>query len=308
MTKENKELATLKFEGDRFADHSLDVDVLSELAAYKRLVVETAKEIWRKQNHDRQRLPKNFESSVTIKFFELKNGSTAVPLVREISARPPSLFSFEDLRDEIDEAVGLLETTISSAGQLAAAPLALPRSVVPLFREFGQSLRDDESIIIENRDRPSVKYNKDAKKHILSWIEPNYRDQLDLVGEVRATDLDSGNFTLRLDDGSKVVGRFSEQQERDILAALGEHQSRRLRVEGTGEFRHDNGELHRIVDVRRIEICDPASARSEGSAEPFWKTIVAVGNRVPSAAWDRVPTDLSENLRHYLYGDDKGQK
>ena len=41
-----KVLTTLRFEGPRFDDHGLDVDVLSELSVYKKLILETAKEVY----------------------------------------------------------------------------------------------------------------------------------------------------------------------------------------------------------------------------------------------------------------------
>jgi hypothetical protein len=56
------------FQGGRFLDHGVDVDVLEEVARYKALLVETAKELWRRRNPNRERLPKNFEDSLQLKF------------------------------------------------------------------------------------------------------------------------------------------------------------------------------------------------------------------------------------------------
>ena len=68
MAKKQYELVTHIFKGGRFDDNGLDVDVLPEVIAYKNILVETAKEIWRRKNPDRERLPKNFEDSLTLKF------------------------------------------------------------------------------------------------------------------------------------------------------------------------------------------------------------------------------------------------
>ena len=83
MTRHIQDLTTLRFDGPRFEDHSLEIDVLPELIAYKKLLIETAKELWRKKNPGRERLPRGFEDSIAIKFFQLGDGSTAIPLKRE---------------------------------------------------------------------------------------------------------------------------------------------------------------------------------------------------------------------------------
>ena len=35
---------------------------------------------------------------------------------------------------------------------------------------------------------------------------------------------------------------------------------------------------------------------------PIWEIIAEIGRSVPDEAWEDVPTDLSKNLDHYLYG------
>ncbi len=36
--------------------------------------------------------------------------------------------------------------------------------------------------------------------------------------------------------------------------------------------------------------------------EPIWETLVRLGREIPDEAWASVPSDLSKNLDHYLYG------
>ncbi len=55
------ELASLRFDGERFAGHALDVECTRELIAYRDLVLECAKTLWRRKFPDRARLPKGFE-------------------------------------------------------------------------------------------------------------------------------------------------------------------------------------------------------------------------------------------------------
>jgi hypothetical protein len=68
-----------------------------------------------------------------------------------------------------------------------------------------------------------------ARKSTASKKQTNQK-HVELRGEVRAADLDGRQFSLRLDDGTKVVAEFTAEQEQTITEALREHASRRLRL------------------------------------------------------------------------------
>jgi hypothetical protein len=38
------------------------------------------------------------------------------------------------------------------------------------------------------------------------------------------------------------------------------------------------------------------------NAKPFWQVVLEIGASIPEEEWEKVPTDLSINLDHYLYG------
>jgi hypothetical protein len=292
-----KQIAILRFEGPRFKDHGLDVDVLPELVAYKRLLQETAKEIWRSRHPGRQRLPKNFDAGISLKFFELLPGSTGVPLFREITPGQASLPLFEH---ELDQAVMVLEDAVAAAGAtFKVPPKNLPRSVIPLFEQFGQTLRSDECIQISHgRESVPVRYDQQVKRFIRLWSAHVYLDVLDLIGEVRGTDLDGQKFFLRLQDGRKVPGRFQSEQEPLILEALSDHLSRRLRIMGKGHFL-DDGALDYIVDVIRVELLPLEPEKTE--EQPIWERIANLSEAMPPETWRSLPSDLSQNIDKYLY-------
>jgi hypothetical protein len=299
---EDRPIAVLKFNGPRFEDHGLDVDVLSEIAAYKRLLQETAKELWRRKHPDRRRLPKNFDAEISLKFFRIEPGSAGVPLVRgAFGPRAPRL-PFED---ELDEAAVLLQFSIQSASRSEGPPRTLPRSIIPLFQEFGKALRSEEFIVIASGTSPSgARYDSRVKTHIMSWVSGTYRDPIELTGEVRGTDLDGLKFMLRLTDGRKVPGRFEPNQEQVVLEALNQHAKRRLRVIGEGEFSPDDGSLLQIVMIHRVELIEPEAPTMP--ERPIWERLAAIGAAVPVDAWNDVPTDLATNVDRYLYGTKKG--
>jgi hypothetical protein len=303
MNKKSRELLTHTFCGPRFEDHGLDVDVLPELIACKTILVETAKELWHRAHPDRTRLPRKFEESLSLKFFEIGEGSTAVPLMREIEFDPAE-FAFEPPPDEFDEAADLLAEAIDSAARDVPLPTAFPKNVMPLFANYGKTLGAGESFALKPVRRPAAAtYLPEVRDRLIQWSQNVYEDTIDLTGEVRAADLDGCNFHLRLDDGTKVPGKFNPDQEAMITDALRDHASSRLRIQGQGEFTPTDGKLRRIRSVRQITSHVPGSVVYDQMARPIWEVAVEIGAAVPPEEWAKVPTDLSKNLDHYLYGE-----
>jgi hypothetical protein len=124
---------------------------------------------------------------------------------------------------------------------------------------------------------------------------------VELRGEVRAADLDGRQFSLRLEDGTKVVAEFTAEQERTITEALREHASRRLRLKANAEVAR-TGRIKRITSVESL-IVEPTSAGAAvPSSKPIWEVVLEIGASVPEQEWAKVPTDLAKNLHHYLHG------
>lgn len=300
MPKKRYELVTHRFKGGRFDDHGLDVDVLPELIAYKTILVETAKELWRRNHPDRQRLPKNFEDSLSLKFYEIIPGSAAVPLMREIEIQE-GLLPFEPPPDELDEAVVLVTDSIKSVSEDKAFHRDFPKNVIPLFSEYGKTLREDESIELKPAKKgATARYSSKERKHLVELVQAGYEDIVDLVGEIRAADLDGGNFALRLADETKVTGKFSPEQETTIIEALREHASRRLHIKGRAEFLPD-GKLKRVVSVTDLSIQSVGEVPYDETAKPIWQIVEEISASIPDEEWAKLPNDLSKNLDHFLY-------
>lgn len=296
-------LASLRFDGERFADHALDVECVGELQAYKRLVMECAKELWRRAHPDYERLPRNFEDRLTIKFAEVAPGSAVIPLRRAVLQDPPAL----DFDDEFDQAASLIDEAIAAADQDELLPSQLPRNVIPLFRDFGRSLRDSETLFVQSRHRPAAApYTARARKRLSDWTEATYVDVVDVVGEVNMANVRGGVFELSVAAGQPPVkGRFTEAQEFEVLSALQAHATARLHVQGTGEFAQADRSLRRL---QRIDSAVMATTTTPGFVEgvrPIWETVAELGEAVPDEVWDQVPNDLASRLEHYLYARDE---
>jgi hypothetical protein len=302
-----RQLVMHTFKGKRFDDHSLDLDVLPDLFAYKQLLVETAKALWRRNHPDRERLPKNFEDGLSLKFFKIEEGSTAVPIMREFETEDQADFWKTQPADELDTAVELVNAAILAANDNQPLPDDLPKNIIPLFADYGKGLRDDESVeLVSERNHTTANYTRTAQRELLARVTSVYTDVVDYTGEVRAVDL-GGTFTLKLDDGSKITGRFSADQEAVVTEALQEHTSRRLRVNGIAEF-YPAGEIKSIIKVKELTIQPLGELAFDAAARPVWDVVAELGSRISAKEWEKVPADSARNLEHYLYGNPKDGK
>ncbi len=135
----------------------------------------------------------------------------------------------------------------------------------------------------------------------------NHKKHIELRGEVRAADLDGRQFSLRLDDGTKIVAKFTAEQEDRITEALRDHASRRLRLKGRAEVA-GTGKIKRVASVEALAVEPVEPPEPASSSKPIWEVALEIGASVPNEEWAKIPADLSKNLHHYLYGAPKKQE
>ena len=296
------EVSTLRFDGERFKGHALDVECTQELIAYRNLVLECAKSVWRVKYPNCSNLPRGFEKGFRLQFNRLEEGSAVVPLQRVRSADEQAEL---DLTDEFDEAVVLIDQAIRAANDDDLLPPGLPSNMIPLFRDFGKTLRDDEVLFTRGRESASeAPYTAKARKRLAEWIEPSYEDVVTVSGEVRMANVGPGRFALQVDraGGQSVIeGKFSSVDESKVLEALRQHRSARLQVKGLGEFGTTDRLLKRFSRVDQVNLVTEKISYDE-SAAPIWEQLSAIGQAAPLSAWDGVPTDLSIRLDEIVYG------
>ena len=294
------ELALLRFDGERFAGHALDVDCVQELIAYRNIILECAKELWKRKHPDRVRLPRRFEEDFRLQFDRIDEGSAVVPLRRIVPTDQGEL----DLGtlDEFDEAAELVDAAISAANEDKLLPEALPANVVPLFRDFGKTLRENEVLFTHARhSKVDASYSAKARKRLSEWVGPAYEDVVDVVGEVSMANV-RGTFSLTLRDSGNIVnGRFIGEQEELVLEALRNHRTARLRVTGVGEFGTHDRLLKRFARIDDVHVAGANEAVFVESAPPIWEQLAVLGESAPAGTWDRVPADLSTRIDDFVY-------
>ena len=71
--------------------------------------------------------------------------------------------------------------------------------------------------------------------------------------------------------------------------------------------------LHRLPPEKQQQVLDYADRIGEAASEPVesvkttWEIIQEIVEEIPKDEWDKLPTDGSMNVDHYLYGHPKKQ-
>lgn len=304
MSDEIRDVTTITFSGPRFDDAGLELDVLAELLAYRKLLIETAKELWRTENRERRRLPKGFEESIRLKFYSIEPGSTVVPIKRVVTHDDSLLFELPACPDEIDEAAQLIDETIAAVSEDRAFPDRMPKVLLPLLVALGETLREGEAIKTRAVRSPgAAELTSETRSRVEGLLDAVYEDRVEIVGEVRSADVDQRNFAIRDSTGAKVPAKFRPEDEAEITDALHDHATCRIAIVALGEFSARDGSLRRILRVDELERRSVSpDDEYDDSEPPLWQSVVDLGASLPAEEWDRIPTDLAANLDRYLYG------
>ena len=304
MSDEIRDVTTITFSGPRFDDAGLELEVLSELIAYRKLLIETAKELWRAENRERERVPKGFEESIRLKFYSIESGSAVVPIKRIVHQDDSLLFAPPQRNDEIDAAAQLIDETIVAVSEDLPIPDLMPKSSLALLAALGENLREGEAIKTRSvRSATPAEFTCDTRHRFERLLEAVYEDRVEITGEVRSADIDQRNFAIRDSSGAKIPAKFRPEDEAEITDALRDHASCRVSIVGFGEFSASDGGLRKILRVDELHRRSVApDDEYDDSAPPIWQSVIDLGASLPAEEWDRVPTDLASNLDHYLYG------
>lgn len=63
----------------------------------------------------------------------------------------------------------------------------------------------------------------------------------------------------------------------------------------------DRKELER-VDTQLHKLLGAPEVKQDAQAKPIWEIAREIGKSVPAKEWEKVPSDGSINIDHYLYG------
>jgi hypothetical protein len=127
---------------------------------------------------------------------------------------------------------------------------------------------------------------------------------LDITGKVLEADVKRRQFQLWTDEATHVSVNFRESEEADVTTALKDHKAVSVRVKGWGEVTA-NGKLLRITLIEELSLQTASEAPMDRAARPIEEIMAELAAEVPQTEWDKLPSDLTDNLDHYIYGTPK---
>jgi hypothetical protein len=301
-----KEVARLAFSGERVVAGALDLAALGELSVFQELITATARAAFLATRPDRQRVPKGFEERTRLFLRKIEPGSAiAVLEIPPVSAQSGLPFEDDDVDPDsfVETAADLAWRTFEALERDTPLPYEITRDTLEPYERFVASLPEDASVSfsVGKRREPRTLTRELQKRFEPLRLAP-YEDAFDVTGVVLEVDVRRQRFQLWLDETRSLPLVFQADQERTITHALQEHTSVRLHVAGRGRF-SGTGELVQIVEVASVSEVGLASETAK--APSLLEAILAVSRKVPESEFERLPSDLSENLDHYIYGSPK---
>ncbi len=248
------EFVRARFHGGRFAAHAIPFDVLSDLAAYRDLLVEVAKRIFLDRNAGRVRVPKGFVESFQLGLVDVVRGNSATAVAERIPVAPLVVPRQANLAvqhfTEFDEARDLIDQVIARAANDEAMPDGFPIDLAKKFNLFGKGLRKGEAIDLSHPGTVTpASFTREVRKRIILTVDATYEDIVDLRVQVTGGDTRTRKIFTFSEETNKSF-ELRDQSEARVLKALG-HVKQHARLIGFGLFdRRD--ELQQIIEASEI--------------------------------------------------------
>lgn len=210
------------FKGGRYEVSGFPVDALTELPRFERLILDVAKQLWRRENPGRERVPRGFTDGFKMRLTGIQSGSV-VPVLTTEDSLEEGLFEFEEGQSYLDRAVFAFEELLRSTSESNRIPEDFPREALTHFGRFGSTLRDDELIEFSSPDSEVARLTPVTRKRLIEHSSTQYMLQDDvLVGEISEVDAGRLQFELRKRDGELITGSFKEESlVQDLRAVVG---------------------------------------------------------------------------------------
>lgn len=231
---EYTEFVRLRFLGGRFetAGVGMPVEMLADLVAYRELLLNIAKAVYRQHNPTRKRIPKRFAEGFDLQLREVRTGSRTPVLERPAPTGQLSLGV-----DEYAEAQRLIESVFGLTESIGDVPAGLPPSIFAPLRGFGRLLGPTESIEIYRStegEAPLARYDGAKRSALLSRIQGSEPQPFEHVVRIVGLQSEVQRVTFRLDGGETIEGLYRPEFFEDIKAGLGaQGQGNRHLLQGT---------------------------------------------------------------------------
>jgi hypothetical protein len=245
-------LFTPKLTGERFEQHTLPADVLSDIAALQEMLVSLAKAAYIAAEPGRVRAPRNFDKDVQLHLGPRGEGSTALPLMLVFSSAliAPYRPVFETAQQQFTQAI--------DAAARGETPL-LPPKYLAYFDQIGRSLRTGEALQVPMASG-AVSLTQDTRKRLIEASRvAEWTERATLRARIPATDYTADGFKAELLDGTVLPGKLDPTIQEQLAEAHYRYNS------GTNAWlllecvvrKERSGKSKAIDSVQQVSALDP---------------------------------------------------
>ena len=247
-----------KLEGKRFDDHAIPVELLEDFGVLQELIFEIAKDIYLKQNPERQRVPKGFTEEVYLKLIAVQPGS-AIPSFILASAIGAATSLFPKNIEYFEQAKAELISYIVQSEKNDITPEFKDKYKM-YFNRLGKNLLESESIILNPKSNSDYKasINKTTRKQIILSSNNNkeYSNTIFINAVVHEMNKENGTFGIMFEN--KVFQEISyDNHFETIKNAFDDFENKPLvSLKASGIF-NSNDKLKKIDELESVDILDP---------------------------------------------------
>lgn len=241
----------LRYVGIRFTGARMPVNVLSDLPAFRDLLVSFARDEWKKRHPERKRVPKGFDASLTLDLAQIEEGSAKPNLVWSRDVAQQTLPGFEDELAEIveDSYTEIVRLFQGAAGDQAA--LELSPDKLRALDKFGAGLRSDERIELTPVTGDNVVYlDLERRKRLITSVRDTYNVRLTGVGTLASNSV-YGHVIIRTENGDISVPIDPEEIKQNFDGSLDQPVQYDIMVEMDRSER-----IRNVVDVFDVAVVD----------------------------------------------------
>lgn len=249
----------LKYVGARFEGTRLPLDMLSDLPAFRDLLVSYATDQWRREHADRERLPRNFEKSISFDLVDIEDGS-AMPRIEWNRGEDQAYLP--DIGDELDVLISTSYDKVLALFDRATGPAVLdltPENIRAL-KKFGGNLLPDEKIEFpdsQGTDGQVIYLDKYRRESLITRGRDSRPARYDGTGVLIGTGLDPTGTNGRIDIHTQEYGTITipvsaERVRADFDGSIEHEVHFRLRIE-----LDNNDTVRSIVDVFDVDVIEP---------------------------------------------------
>lgn len=255
MTSSDK-LFRLRYVGRRFNNARLPLDVLSDLPAFRDLLVAYAKQEWRSANADRQRVPKGFDKSLSFDLVGVEPGSAIPALSWDEAAAQTYLPGFSsELVDIVAVSYNDVVNLVDDAGH-EVFPKALESEHVRALNRLGSGLQEGERIEFvgsKGVDGNVVFLDMARRKRLITKVRETYESRHDGIGTLIGVYAgDQPRITVQTVQIGQIEIGIDSERVKIFDGNLGSPVQFDLQIE------RDNNDIFRsVVAVHGVDLIDP---------------------------------------------------